>query len=53
MMDDMLDDLTMPAGLGDHLTRYAGALSVYDNDALFDDLVAETTARVERLARGR
>lgn len=45
--------LPMPAGLGDHLTRYAGALSVYDNDALFDDLVAETTARVERLARGR
>jgi AcrR family transcriptional regulator len=43
--------LPMPAG--DHLTRYADALSRYDNDALFDDLVDETTTRVERLARGR
>jgi AcrR family transcriptional regulator len=45
--------LPMLGGLGDQLTRYAVALSTYDNDALFDDLVDETTARVERLARRR
>jgi AcrR family transcriptional regulator len=42
--------LPQPHGLGDHLPRFAEALAQYDNDALFEDLVAETMARVARLA---
>ena len=45
--------LPQRGGLGDHFTRFAATLDTYDNDALFDDLVDETAARVERIARSR
>ena len=40
--------LPTTGGLGAQLTKYKAALDAYDNDALFDDLVAETMARVAR-----
>jgi AcrR family transcriptional regulator len=43
--------LPQPHGLGEYFPRFTEALAAYDNDALFDDLVAETTARVARLAQ--
>jgi AcrR family transcriptional regulator len=43
--------LPQPQGLGEHFPRFAAALATYDNDALFEDLVAETIARVARLAQ--
>jgi AcrR family transcriptional regulator len=43
--------LPTTAGLGTHLTKYKAALNEYDNDALFDDLVAEAMTRVARQAR--
>jgi hypothetical protein len=43
--------LPQPHGLGDYIPRFAEALARYDNDALFEDLVGETMARVARLAQ--
>jgi AcrR family transcriptional regulator len=43
--------LPQPQGLGGYFPRFTEALAAYDNDALFDDLVAEAVARVKRLAR--
>jgi AcrR family transcriptional regulator len=40
----------LPTGGADYFPQYRATLSVYDNDRLFDDLVAET---VERIARQR
>jgi|SRR5882724_4154477 len=53
VIQEIRSPLPHRGGLGDHLSRYTAALDTYDNDALFDDLVAEAVARVKRLARTR
>jgi AcrR family transcriptional regulator len=53
VIQEIRSPLPHRGGLGDHLSRYTAALDNYDNDALFDDLVAEAVARVKRLARTR
>jgi AcrR family transcriptional regulator len=53
VIQEIAAPLPQPGGLAVSLRRYAAALRRYDNDALFDDLVAETVRRVERLGGGR
>ena len=38
-------------GIGDSMPQFKPTLSTYDNEALFDDLVAETMARIEHQVR--
>jgi AcrR family transcriptional regulator len=42
--------LPQPHGLGEYFPRFTATLAAYDNDALFEDFIAETMARVARLA---
>jgi AcrR family transcriptional regulator len=51
VIQEIAAPLPQPGGLARSLGRYSPALRRYDNDALFDDLVAETVRRVERLGR--
>jgi AcrR family transcriptional regulator len=51
VIQEIAAPLPQPGGVAGSLRRYAPALRSYDNDALFDDLVAETVRRVARLAR--
>jgi AcrR family transcriptional regulator len=53
VIQEIASPLPQRGGLGDYVARYSVALDAYDNDALFEDLVVETTARVARLARTR
>jgi AcrR family transcriptional regulator len=53
VIQEIAAPLPQPGGVARSLRRYAPGLRRYDNDALFDDLVAETVRRVERLSRGR
>jgi AcrR family transcriptional regulator len=48
VIQEIAAPLPQPGGVARSLRRYAPALRQYDNDALFDDLVAETVRRVER-----
>jgi AcrR family transcriptional regulator len=52
VIQEIAAPLPLPGGVARSLQRYAAALNSYDNDALFDDLVAETVRRVERLSGG-
>lgn len=52
VIQEIAAPLPQPGGIARSLRRYATALRRYDNDALFDDLVAETLDRVERLGGG-
>jgi AcrR family transcriptional regulator len=51
VIQEIRSPLPTSGGLGTYLTRYRSALSQYDNEALFDDLVAETMARIARQVR--
>jgi AcrR family transcriptional regulator len=48
VIQEIAAPLPQPGGVARSLRRYAPALRRYDNDALFDDLVAETVRRVMR-----
>ena len=48
VIQEIAAPLPQPGGVARSLRRYAAALRHYDNDALFDDLVAETVRRVTR-----
>jgi hypothetical protein len=49
VIQEIAAPLPQAGGVARSLRRYAPTLRRYDNDALFDDLVAETLARVRRL----
>jgi AcrR family transcriptional regulator len=50
VIQELAAPLPQPGGVARSLRRYAPALRRYDNDALFDDLVAETVRRIGRLS---
>jgi AcrR family transcriptional regulator len=52
VIQELAAPLPRPGGVARSLRRYAPALRRYDNDALFDDLVAETVRRIGRLSGG-
>jgi AcrR family transcriptional regulator len=53
LVQEVAAPLPQRGGVAHSLPRYAAALGRYDGDALFDDLVAETLARIHRLASSR
>ena len=53
LVQEIASPLPQRGGLGDNLARYAPALRRYGNDALFEDLIDETLARVRRQSRVR
>jgi AcrR family transcriptional regulator len=53
LVQEVAAPLPQRGGLTRSLVGYAAELERYDGDALFDDLVAETVARVRRLAGSR
>jgi AcrR family transcriptional regulator len=48
VIQEIAAPLPQPGGVARSLRRYAPALRRYDNDALFEDLIAETVRRVKR-----
>lgn len=50
VIQEIAAPLPQPGGVARSLRRYAPALRRYDDDALFDDLVAETIHRLDRLS---
>jgi hypothetical protein len=52
VIQEIAAPLPQAGGVASVLSRYADGLRRYDNEALFDDLVAETLARVRRLGSG-
>jgi AcrR family transcriptional regulator len=50
VIQEIAAPLPQPGGVARSLRRYAPALRRYDDDALFDDLVAETIRRLDRLS---
>ena len=53
LIQEIAVPLPQRGDLGAALTRHAPTLRRYGNDALFEDLVDETEARIKRLARRR